>query len=54
VIRDGRIEEEGTHTELISQGKLYAELYLVQGKTGSPHVNGNVAEGVKTDSNIVN
>lgn len=50
VIRDGRIEEEGTHAELITQGKLYADLYHV----GNANVNGHVAGGVKTDSKFLN
>jgi subfamily B ATP-binding cassette protein MsbA len=54
VIRDGRIEEQGTHAELITQGKLYADLYHVQPKTGTPNVTGQVAEGIKTDSKLLN
>ena len=54
VIRDGKIEEQGTHAELITQGKLYADLYHVQPKTGTPNVNGQVAEGIKTDSKLLN
>src|SRR6185369_4528684 len=44
VMRDGGIEEQGTHAELIKQGKLYAELYHVQAKTGIGNVNGRIAE----------
>jgi ABC-type multidrug transport system fused ATPase/permease subunit len=54
VINDGVIEEQGTHAELITQGKLYADLYRVQPKTGTPNVNGQVAEGIKTDSKHLN
>jgi subfamily B ATP-binding cassette protein MsbA len=54
VIRDGRIEEQGTHAELITQGKLYADLYHVQPKTGTPNVTGQVAEEIKTDSKLLN
>jgi len=54
VLRDGMIEEQGTHTELISQGKLYAELFLVQGKGGSLTTNGSIAEGVSADSKLLN
>jgi len=50
VIRDGRIEEQGTHAELITQGKLYADLY----HTGNANVNGHIAGGVKTDSKFLN
>ncbi len=53
VILDGRIEEQGTHAELITQGKLYAELYHVQPKTGTPNVNGQVTEGIVTDSKLL-
>jgi subfamily B ATP-binding cassette protein MsbA len=54
VIRNGLIEEQGTHADLITLGKLYAELYHVQGKTGSPHVNGHIAEEVPADSKLLN
>ena len=54
VIRDGKIEEQGTHAELITQGKLYADLYHVQPKTGTPNVNGQVAEGIEKDSKLLN
>jgi subfamily B ATP-binding cassette protein MsbA len=53
VIRDGTIEEQGTHAELITQGKLYADLYQIHA-TGSANVNGHIAEGVKTDSEFLN
>ena len=53
VIRDGRIEEQGTHAELITQGKLYADLYQIHA-TGNGNVNGHIAEGVKTDSEFLN
>ena len=53
VMRDGGIEEQGTHAELIKQGKLYAELYHVQAKTGIGNVNGRIAEVIKTDSNLL-
>jgi len=53
VIRDGTIEEQGTHAELITQGKLYADLYQIHA-TGSANVNGHIAEGVKTDSEFIN
>lgn len=32
VIKDGVVEEEGTHEELIAKNKLYAELYHVQAR----------------------
>jgi ABC-type multidrug transport system fused ATPase/permease subunit len=54
VLRDGMIEEQGTHAELITRGKLYADLYHVQAKTSTPNVNGQVAEGIKTDSKLLN
>jgi subfamily B ATP-binding cassette protein MsbA len=52
VIRDGMIEEQGTHAELIAQGKLYAELFHVQGKTAG--INGHIAEGITKDSKLLN
>ncbi|MGE3801729.1 MAG: ABC transporter ATP-binding protein [Candidatus Kapaibacterium sp.] len=30
VLRDGRVEEEGTHAELVESGGLYSELFLMQ------------------------
>jgi ABC-type multidrug transport system fused ATPase/permease subunit len=54
VIRDGKIEEQGTHAELITQGKLYADLYHVQPKTATASVNGQVAEGIEKDSKLLN
>jgi len=54
VIRDGKIEEQGTHAELITQGKLYADLYHVQPKTATASVNGQVAKGIEKDSKLLN
>lgn len=34
VLHDGRVAEEGTHDELITKGRIYAELYNVQLGTG--------------------
>src|SRR5689334_4204533 len=50
VIRDGKVAEEGTHEELLTQGKLYADLY----HTGISNVNGHIAGEVKTDSKLLN
>jgi ATP-binding cassette subfamily B protein len=30
VLRDGRLEEEGTHDELVARGGLYNELFTMQ------------------------
>ena len=30
VVRDGRIVEQGTHTELLENGGIYSELYRTQ------------------------
>jgi ATP-binding cassette subfamily B protein len=30
VLRDGRVEEEGSHAELVGRGGLYAELFEMQ------------------------
>lgn len=35
VIKDGVVEEEGTHEELIAKNQLYAELYHVQAREDS-------------------
>lgn len=32
LIRNGQIEEEGTHNELLARGGSYAELYEVQSR----------------------
>ncbi len=34
VLYDGRVAEEGTHDELIAEGRIYAELYNVQRSAG--------------------
>jgi subfamily B ATP-binding cassette protein MsbA len=34
VLHDGRVAEEGTHEELIAEGRIYAELYNVQLSAG--------------------
>jgi ABC-type multidrug transport system fused ATPase/permease subunit len=30
VLRDGKVEEQGSHSELVSNGGLYQELFLMQ------------------------
>jgi ABC-type multidrug transport system fused ATPase/permease subunit len=55
VIKNGMIEEQGTHVELIANGKLYSELYHIQEKTASSKLNGHdVAEKIKTEPNFLN
>ncbi|MCA8935212.1 MAG: ABC transporter ATP-binding protein, partial [Planctomycetes bacterium] len=39
VIKDGRVEEEGSHDKLVDKGGTYAELWAVQ--SGSPAASGN-------------
>jgi subfamily B ATP-binding cassette protein MsbA len=39
VIKDGQVEEEGKHDELITKEGLYAELYRLQSMMGNPHNN---------------
>ena len=41
VIKQGKIVESGSHQGLMDQGGLYAELYSIQSKGGSPEANGN-------------
>ena len=33
VLADGRIEEQGTHTELLTKGGLYARIYRAQAQS---------------------
>ncbi|MEO5802698.1 MAG: ATP-binding cassette domain-containing protein, partial [Verrucomicrobiota bacterium] len=36
VLQDGRIEESGTHDELIARGKLYARFHSIQFASNAP------------------
>jgi len=55
VIQNGVIAEHGTHVELMNHGKLYAELYRIQERSGFSTVNGHeVSEKIDTDSNLLN
>jgi len=55
VIRNGMVEEQGTHSELMAHGKLYAELYKNQEKTGFSTLNGHdVAGTVKAEPKFLN
>lgn len=46
VVKDGRIEERGTHSELVGAGGVYTELYETQFKPG---LEGRGSSGYGTD-----
>jgi ABC-type multidrug transport system fused ATPase/permease subunit len=55
VIRNGTIEEEGTHAELMAHEKLYADLYKTQERTGFSKINGrDVAGKIKAEPKFLN